>query len=230
MRVFLIPTGAERYEPYCEVDGIGADDDAPARRGLGVLADKFRAVVAAVERHEREGADAGPSGDGPRSWPGRLKSRLMRWIAERIAEQRLLWHLRRAPEAALVHPSDMPADRAHAVMRVALQRDVERHLRWFIIDGGIFVLTGILAVVPGPNLLAYYFAFRVVGHYLSWRGARHGLRGVAWTSEASEPLCELRHVGRLEPATRGERLRDIATSLSLEHLPKFFERVALKGA
>lgn len=230
MRVFLIPTGAERYEPYCEVDAGGAADDTPARSGLGALADKFHAVVAAAERHEREEANARPSGNGPRSWPRRLKSRLMRWIAERIAEQRLLWHLRREPAAEIVYPSDMTADRAHAVMRVALQRDADRHLRWSFIDGSILVLSGILAVVPGPNLIAYYFAFRVVGHYLSWRGARHGLRGVTWTSEASEPLRDLRHVGRLDPAEREAYVRDIATRLSLEHLPRFFERVAFRGA
>ena len=40
----------------------------------------------------------------------------------------------------------------------------------------LLIVSGVLALVPGPNVLAYYFAFRVVGHWLSMRGARQGLR------------------------------------------------------
>ena len=33
-------------------------------------------------------------------------------------------------------------------------------------------MSGLLFLVPGPNVIAYYFAFRMVGHYFSLRGAR----------------------------------------------------------
>jgi len=84
--------------------------------------------------------------------------------------------------------------------------------------------------VPGPNLLAYYFAFRVVGHFLSWRGARHGLRDVAWSTEASDALLELRRLAGLDRAARHARVLEVARALGLEHLATFYERMALKRA
>ena len=53
--------------------------------------------------------------------------------------------------------------------------------------------------VPGPNLIAYYFGFRLVGHYLSRRGAKHGLTEVRWQSCENPQLSRLRRVLALEP-------------------------------
>ena len=48
--------------------------------------------------------------------------------------------------------------------------------------------------MPGPNVLAYYFAFRIVGHYLSWRGRAPGLDdGV----DAHTPMPALAELGQL---------------------------------
>ena len=83
-----------------------------------------------------------------------------------------------------------------------------------------------LFFVPGPNVVAYYFAFRLVGHYLSMRGARQGLSGVTWRNEGSAPLAELRRAIALEPAARDQRVQDVAGRLKLEHLASFFARTA----
>ena len=82
-------------------------------------------------------------------------------------------------------------------------------------------------LVPGPNLLAYFFAFRLVGHYLSLRGAKQGLSAMAWTYERSAPLTELRRVLGLDPIQREPRLHAVAETLRLEHLVSFFERSAV---
>ena len=71
------------------------------------------------------------------------------------------------------------------ISRTSLQRDGDRHRNWLVIDSVLLVLSALLILVPGPNVIGYYFAFRVVGHYLSWRGARQGLDVVAWTAEPS---------------------------------------------
>ncbi len=104
----------------------------------------------------------------------------MAWVAERIAEQRLLWNLRKQTTAVAVHPQDMTFEQVMVLIRRMLQRDYERHRLWLVVDTIGLIVSGLLALVPGPNLLAYYFAFRVVGHWLSMRGATQGLvaRGV----------------------------------------------------
>ena len=84
--------------------------------------------------------------------------------------------------------------------------------------------------MPGPNLLAYYFAFRVVGHWLSMRGAAQGLHRVSWSGRLCPPLAELRDVVALEAPARNARVHDIATRLRLQHLTTFFERVAVRHA
>jgi len=229
LKVFLVPVGLDRYVPYCEPrDG----DHEVAAEGAGPgpwreLARRFREVLAAAER-----SGARPAG-GADDRPGllrRIKRRALRWVADRVAEQRLLWQLRSAERATLVYPSDLDAAQADRLLRQALRRDADRHRRWLIVDGIILVFTGLFALLPGPNLLAYYFAFRCVGHFLSWRGARHGLHRVQWTTEACPPLVELRKAAGLEPGVRHAQVREIATRLELPHLAAFFERIALKGA
>jgi hypothetical protein len=111
-------------------------------------------------------------------------------------------------------------------MRAQLVRDFDKHRFWLAVDSLGFAASGLLMLVPGPNFLAYYFAFRLVGHYLSLRGARHGLNTVVWRNEKSEPLAELRRAIALEPAQRERQVHDVAARLRLEHLATFFERTA----
>jgi hypothetical protein len=160
----------------------------------------------------------------------------MAWVAERIAEQRLLWNLRAETAATAAHPEDMTFDRVHRFIRETLQRDHDRHSRWMFIDGLLFVITFVglgplFILIPGiANLPALYFGFRTVGHFLSMRGSAHGLRGVTWSGRPCPPLGELRELAALEPYAREARLLDIATRLRLEQLPKFFERVAIRDS
>jgi hypothetical protein len=230
MEVFLVPLGADRYELYCEVSpeedsaDEGAASDAKPTGWFAGLRAKFSEAMAAAEqdRLRRENGDV----DTPRSAFQRLKARGLAWIADAIAEQRLLWRLRHEDSARLHFPSDIAADRAEAIMRSALTSDRDRHFRWLCIDGVLLILSGALVLVPGPNLIGYYFAFRVVGHFLSWRGARKGLERVKWELVASEPLSDLRRAMTLAPLQRERRLVDIASRLQLDHLATFVERVA----
>ncbi len=113
----------------------------------------------------------------------------MSWIAKRIAEQRLLWNLRKQEHVVAVHPGDATFDVVLPHIQQALQRDFERHRFWLVVDTIGLVISGLLAIVPGPNLLAYYFLFRVGGHFLSMRGASQGRRRVTWEGRP----CEAAH-------------------------------------
>jgi hypothetical protein len=116
------------------------------------------------------------------------------------------------------------------LIRRMLQRDYERHRRWLVVDSLLLVVSLAFVIIPGPNILGYYFAFRVVGHWLSMRGAAQGLHRVAWSGRPCPPLAELREVALLEPGMRAARIHDVAARLRLEHLSTFFERVALRHA
>jgi hypothetical protein len=224
MDVYLLPVGPSRYELYCEVADEAGEAVDPATQGVvRRLVHRFQQMIKEAERARRQGAAAA----APAGWAGRVRARALRWVAESIAEQRLLWHLRSQDGARLFHPDDVERHDAEQLLRAQLTRDVEKHRFWLVIDLAGFIVSGLLALIPGPNLVAYYFAFRLVGHYLSMRGARRGLRVVSWSYEASQPLTELRHALALEPSARAFRVRAVADALRLEHLASFFQRSAV---
>ena len=224
MDVFVIPVGADRYVLYYEQTIEQEPEDEPAPTGrFAKLQRRFSELLRAAE--ERRNEDQEPTTTS-QSWTGRMQDRMMSWIAKRIAEQRLLWNLRKQEQVVAVHPSDMTFDAVLPHIQQALQRDFERHRFWLVVDTIGLVVSGLLAIVPGPNLLAYFFLFRVGGHWLSMRGATQGRRRIQWEGRPCELLNGLRaalHMGRRE---RQSRVQQIASTLHLRHLATFFERVS----
>ncbi len=226
MDVFLVPVAQDRYELYCEEPGEPADPtaaDTSAPGFVGRLMLRFRAQLAEAERVRRDGPQPG---DVRPSFFGRVKARTMRSVAESVAEQRLLWELRGKEAVLLVYPDDVTEAQARQLLKRSLQRDWERHRFWLGIDGLGVIGSAFLILLPGPNFIGYYFVFRIVGHFLSLRGARQGLNAVTWAAEASAPLSLLRTMIGEAPDARAERLRDVASTLKLEHLAAFFQRTA----
>ena len=230
MDVYLVPIGRERYELYCEVpdepDESEEAADAAPDGFIRRMKKRFSAMLAEAERERRRGH----AEQEPRGAFARAKALTLRWVAESIAEQRLLWHLRRQSGACLFFPDDLEESQATALVRRQLGRDFEKHRFWLIVDSLGFVGSGLLFLIPGPNLVAYYFAFRMVGHYFSLRGARQGLDKVTWTSEHSALLSDLRHAIELDSDERERRVHDIAVALKLEHLVKFYKRTAIPSS
>lgn len=227
----MIPVGPDRYELYCEqpivADSPDADSDKPGI--VGRLRARFRKFLRDAEERQR----AGGLPPEPQNWMGRMQDRAMAWAVERIAEQRLLWNLRGSDAAVAAHPDDMLFPHVLPMIQQMLQRDYERHRRWMFIDGVLFIVTFValgplFLLIPGiANLPALYFGFRTVGHFLSMRGAIHGMRRVRWTGRPCPPLRELRPLIPLAPHERADRLHDISNRLRLEHLDTFFDRVAI---
>lgn len=221
MDVFVIPRDADKYALYCEVrPGTEEVDDRGATGLFGRLRRYFAVMVREAEAQEDETTVVDSR------WLGRLHRRVLRWVVERMAEQRLLWWLRTEATATLVHPADLTFAQAQAQVDRELRRDRDRHRTLLVIFTIAFLASGLVAVVPGPNLIAYYFAFRVVGHYLSLRGALHGLKAVAWVGRACPELQALRDAITLPAADREARVCDVAYQLQLPRLPRFFARVA----
>lgn len=227
MDVFLVPVATDRYELYCEEPDAPDEDEADAappgffRR----MVLRVRQMLAEAERQRHQG---GPQpGDAPLGFLGRVKARTMRWAAEWIAEQRLLWQLRGKDAVCLVYPDDIPEAEARQLLKQSLQRDWERHRFWLAIDSVGLIASGALILVPGPNVLGYYFLVRTAGHYLSLRGARQGLTKVTWSVQPHADLTALRAIVNQSPDQREDRVRAIAHTLRLEHFANFFQRSAI---
>jgi hypothetical protein len=223
MDVFLVPVGANRHDLYCEAAASESEPEAAGPRTLWTRAvETFRRVLAEGEEERRQ-----PRSDAaapPRR--SRLRRAITTRLAEAVAEQRLLWHLRHETTAGLVHPDDMTAARALELTRASLTADLTRHGRWSVIDTALAIVSIPVALVPGPNVIGYYFVFRAVGHVFSWRGARHGLRDVVWQCRPTPHLTALRAVLAANGADRAQQVEAIAAALGLERLAKFVDRTA----
>ncbi len=233
MQVYLIPIGNKRYELYCETDdgdGLSEEEERSTVmfRGLYV---HFRSMLEEAQEFRRARRLAAVPADSTnrQSWLSSCRDWLISWVAEMVVEQRLLWHLRKQEKAALVHPDDLEGSLALEISLASLRCDVDRHRRWLIVDGILSVILGpLFFFVPGPNLIAYYFTFRAVAHFLSWRGARHGVEDVAWRTRASAPLAELRCVFSFDPDARAWSVQEVEKRLDLKHLASFVERMVVR--
>jgi hypothetical protein len=220
--VYLVPVGAGRFELYSEApDDADAVGQPPPEEGF------WKRTLHHAQVRWREAVHTARDNDRPAGWFARLRDRAVCRAAESIAEQRTLWSLRHCTNATLVHPSDLTAAPLDEVREGILSRARQHHGRWLAIDALLFVASGLFMLVPGPNVLAYYFAFRVVGHYLSWRGARQALEATTWATRAEPALAELGRLAALPRDARQSRVEAIAGSLNLPRLAAFFERTAV---
>jgi Mitochondrial K+-H+ exchange-related len=221
LSVYLLPVGSERFELYSEPPDDRSPSSAPQegffRRYAHQLTERWHESVHAARRRDP------------------AAGRLARWrdwavgrIAEMIAEQRTLWSIRNEHEATLVYPSDMSESTAVAQRDAMLAHARRHHGMWTILDGLLFVGIGLVFfLVPGPNVIAYYFGFRFLGHYLSWLGARQGLDRIRWQTRPEPALAELGRLVDISRDARAPRVAAIAQALRLPRLAAFFDRTAI---
>lgn len=225
MDVYLIPTaGADRYEIYYEAPDVDEPLEDGASRGLvRRMRERFSEMLREAEewRHRRHEAEVAPVGVLVR-----MRRKAMGFVVERIAEQRFLWHLRRATDVCAQIPGDLREEDADAIIRAQLKKDLDHHFKWMWIDLALLILVAPLAFIPGPNVPGFYFTFQVVGHFLSYRGAKQGLTAVHWTIKQNPALTELRELLTESASQRLRRVHDVAARLRLQHLATFFEQVA----
>ena len=141
--VFLVPLGPGRHELYCERQHTRADE-APVRGWFAGLRQRFSAMLKAAEEGEDDGAESA-------GFMARVQARMMAWVAERVAEQRLLWNLRSHDAALVTHPDDLPFDAVMQIVQQSLRADHRRHTRWLMVDTLLLIASGVFFFVPGPE-------------------------------------------------------------------------------
>jgi len=221
MDVYLVPVGPDRYECYYEAAEQEETDEPVEGQGFFArMRAKFNEQLKEAEhvRHQK-------AVEEPTTFLGRMQKRSLRWIAERIADQRLLWHLRRIDSATLHASSDLATAEAEKVMRANFKWDADHHRNRLILHSLALIAAVPVAVVPGPNVLGYLLTFTVVGHFLAWRGAVRGLHQVTWTIAPSPALTELRRAFSLDAAARHRVISDVAHRLHMPKMARFVEQL-----
>ena len=222
MIVYLVPVGKTRFELYAEppedLSPVPPAEAGRFQRWSYLIGVRWHELVDAARRGHGAGRIA------------RMRDSLVRRLAETIAEQRTLWGLRACPVATLLFPSTITREAARAALNGSLAAARRHHGWWLVIDVVLLIGSAVLALVPGPNLIAYYFLFRLVGHLQSWRGARHGIDQVQWSFEDSQSLAELAALVDVPRAVRAPRVAAIAERLNVPRLSAFFDRAAVPSS
>jgi hypothetical protein len=225
VNVYFVPLTEGRFEPYFEQEDPPEVVDPASRGFFGRMAARFSQMVREAERERHE-----QTHEEPATRLARLQRRVMGWIAERVAEQRLLWKLRRCDAAELHIPEDLDPDEGLRLFRVGLQKDGDRHFRLLLVHSLGLIASAPLVLVPGPNVLGYLFTFTVVGHFLSFRGARRGLNDVQWTVVPNPALTTIGRAVVTPPPERYRLIHEAAARLHLAHLASFVERMCVPPA
>ena len=221
MEVFLIPGRSDRYELVLRGARRGPGATRPRRRAgsSSACCIGFREALAEAERERHRASPRLPRRHTRRlTWYQRVKRATLRRIAESIAEQRLLWHLRRqqaavawypvdiAPDAALQHP----AHRAWAPTTIATgagssstaSSSCSRPSWWCCRDR---MSSALLSRLPPGRATISRCAAPV-----------RASTACSGTCAPSNPLAELRPLVALEPELREARVSEIAERLRLE--------------
>src|SRR4051794_26857523 len=136
MDVFVIPVGPDQYELYCEQPFTADSQSAAVATGfVGRIQQRFEDLLRRAEQWEP------PHAQQPRGLVARVQDRAMGWVAERIAEQRLLWNLRRETIVTAAHPDDLPLGQVRAIVHRLLQQDLGPPPRWARVRGVLFLGT-----------------------------------------------------------------------------------------
>lgn len=156
MRVIALPLADGRRAYYSE----GPTPEELA--GAGWLTRKTSGMRMGLS--EKEG------GLGPRM--ARLMARLERFSPP---DEPMLRGLRPAHAIELVHPPGDDPKAARRAWRRYLKRRTMPQVWGMLLNGMIAPVSVLLAVIPGPNVIGYWFAYRAICRLLAFLGIRRAL-------------------------------------------------------
>jgi hypothetical protein len=184
VKIYLLLIDHERFFFYWDPSDASSDwgeaDDStePPRSGVrGWVQAKFHKFSSAWNQ--------------PHSLAMRWMRRAWDWLHTwGHPDEAMLARLWKARTIDLHHPAARPGDEVRELWQGYLGQQWRRHLVWLIFNGTIAPpAIAILWILPGPNLIGYWFAYRAIHHLLVVGGIRRVRRKVIATE--LHPVREL---------------------------------------
>jgi hypothetical protein len=218
LKVYLLSLDDERCVFYSEGPEIVAEDTVVAavapRTGLrGWVERKYRSLQLVLTESEK--------GVGLRV------RRIWEWLQLRTyVDEPLLRSLRGVRNVELNHPTSLTGDETSRLWKEYLKSRQGRHAFWFVMNALVSPLTLLLAPLPGPNVIGYWFVYRAVCHWLARLGARQA-------RQQEQVETKFQGTDALDGsfgAADEERIASLSSTLSLQGLGAFMERATRKRA
>lgn len=214
MKIFLLNLDGGRCVFYSEGPELVAETETAApRRGMRGWAERRYKSLQAILTESEKGV-------------GLRVRRIWEWLQKRIPpDEPALRALRGVDAVVLHHPPAVTEDETHALWRAYLKSRQGRHMFWFIGNVLVAPLTLVLAPLPGPNVIGYWFVYRAACHMLARLGARNARSAQVSTEFLSHDALD----GSLS-AKDEERIASLSSSFGLQGLEDFIKRITAKKA
>ncbi len=164
MRIYLVRTEKGRWT-FAAESPLPTASDVEAGSGLWIW-------LARISREVRASLDhrAGPV--------GRILRRILARLQAHISpEETMLKQMRKETAVDVIYSETLKEDVVRRRFLRFLRRRVRSHTRWLVINFLLLPLTGVMMILPGPNVFFGWNAFRVISHHLARQGGLRVLRG-----------------------------------------------------
>jgi len=118
-----------------------------------------------IEKDERNN----PQESRKRFWK-LIKSGYKTATAKREHSERLLKEMKSITQMTVYYPANLMEKEAEEIYQQVINAQVKKHKRWLIVDGALLPISAIFTLVPGPNVLMAYLAWRTLAHYKTKKG------------------------------------------------------------
>lgn len=150
--------------------------------------------------------------------------RVWSWLDRRPPpDEALLQVLRQASTLEVVYPSAFEEKQARHEWNRYLRKRWREHLVTFAWNLLVLPLVGLLMVVPGPNVVGYWFVYRILTHLLAMRGVARVRAG--WVPTVFLPAPELNIAIMASSETTEPEVELVSRALGLNYLSLYLRRI-----
>jgi hypothetical protein len=118
-----------------------------------------------------------------------MKSGYQAATAKRNRSEKLFKEMTALSQITVYYPVNLSENDAREIYDDLIQSHIKKHKRWLIINGALLPISVVFSLVPGPNLLLAYLAWRTLVHYKTKMGGERAISGLE-ISFLREPQLE----------------------------------------
>lgn len=149
-----------------------------------------------------------------------VKSGYRAAAAKRDRNEKLLKEMTALSQITVYYPANLSEANAREIYDSLIQSQIKKHKRWLIVDGALLPISVVFTLIPGPNLLLAYLAWRTLAHYKSKKsGEKAG--GIEISFRKEPQLSELLEIVRKRFVSgRAVKIRAIGEEIGIVGLEK----------
>lgn len=214
MKIYLLNLDDGRCAFYSEGPEIVAETESAApRKGMRGWAERRYKGLQAILTESEKGV-------------GLRVRRIWEWLQKRIPpDEPVLRALRGVNAIILHHPPTLAEEETRSLWLSYLKSRQGRHMFWFVINALVSPLTLLLAPLPGPNIIGYWFVYRSACHMLARLGARN-----ARSEEVTTQFLANTELDGPLGAQDEEKIARLSSSFGLQGLDDFVKRIMARKA